>query len=165
MMEKTGRPLNLIRYASENGIAKKEKLRFTPRLKVYSSVLVLILAAITTMLVSRKPVSGTVMRTPGMLYQEQGADSLSNLYRIKLMNKTGQDIPLQLKIEDGDGIITMVGNPIIHVKAGAQGEGTFFIILPKQAIHKRKSTIHIGVYDDKNSRITGLSTTFLGPVM
>lgn len=164
MMEKTGRPINLIRYASENGIAQKKKLRFTPRLKIYSSILILLLCAITTMLVSRKPVSGTVMRTPGMLFQEQGPDSLSNLYRIKLVNKTGNDIPLHLKVEDMNGSITMVGSPIIHVKAGAQGEGTFFIVLPKKMIYQRKSTIHIGIYDDKHTRITGLSTTFLGPV-
>lgn len=30
MMEQTGRPKGLIRYASENGIASKQKLRFTP---------------------------------------------------------------------------------------------------------------------------------------
>ncbi|RFS23450.1 cytochrome c oxidase accessory protein CcoG [Chitinophaga silvatica] len=164
MMAKTGRPINLIRYASENGIAQKKKLRFSPRLKVYSSVLILLLGAIVTMLVSRKPVSGTIMRTPGMLYQEQGIDSLSNLYRIKLVNKTGNDIPLHLKVEEMAGAITMVGNPIIHVKAGEQGEGTFFIILPKKMIHQRKSTIHVGIYDDRNNRISGLSTTFLGPV-
>ncbi|MDQ0105397.1 cytochrome c oxidase accessory protein FixG [Chitinophaga terrae (ex Kim and Jung 2007)] len=164
MMEKTGRPKGLIRYASENNIATGEKLRFTPRLKVYSTVLVLLLAAIVSMLVSRKPVSGTVMRAPGILYQEQGPDSLSNLYRIKLVNKTAHDIPLRLKVEEAGGVISMIGNSVIHVKAGGQGEGTFFVVLPKTALHQRKSTVHIGIYDDKNKRISLLSTTFLGPV-
>jgi polyferredoxin len=70
MMEKTGRPLDLIRYASENGIANKQPLRFTPRLKLYSAVLLVLLTAISWMLASREPVSGTVIRTAGMLYQE-----------------------------------------------------------------------------------------------
>lgn len=163
MMEQTGRPKGLIRYASENGIASKQKLRFTPRLKVYSAVLVVLLTAISFMLGSRKPVSGTIMRTAGMLYQERGTDSLSNLYRIKLLNKTSRDIPLGLKLEDESGVVSMIGHAVIHVKAEGQGEGTFFIVLPKTSVHQRKSTLYIGLYEH-NERITRLRTTFLGPV-
>lgn len=163
MMEQTGRPKGLIRYASENGIAQKKKLRFTPRLRVYTSVLTLLLIAIGAMLGSRKPVSGTIMRTAGMLYQERGTDSLTNLYRIKLINKTTKDIPLELRLEDEAGVISMAGNTLIHVKAEGQGEGTFFVVLPKTAVHKRKSTLYIGLYEN-NERITRLRTTFLGPV-
>ena len=42
MMEKVNLPKGLIGYASENGIAKREKLKITPRIIAYSSVLVLI---------------------------------------------------------------------------------------------------------------------------
>lgn len=163
MMEQTGRPKGLIRYASENGIAEGKKIRFSARMKVYASVLALLLAAITFMLTSRKPVSGTIMRTAGMLYQERGTDSVSNLYRIKLINKTNADIPLELKLEDEAGNITMVGQPVIHVRAEGQGEGTFFVVLPKTALHQRKSTLYIGLYEH-NRKITRLRTTFLGPI-
>lgn len=163
MMEQTGRPKGLIRYASENGIASKQKLRFTPRLKVYSAVLAILLTAISFMLGSRKPVSGTIMRTAGMLYQERGADSLSNLYRIKLVNKTGRDIPVELKLEDESGVVSMIGNAVIHVKAEGQGEGTFFIVLPKVSVHQRKSALYVGLYE-KEERISRIRTTFLGPV-
>jgi cytochrome c oxidase accessory protein FixG len=163
MMEQTNRPKGLIRYASENGIAQQQKLRFTPRLKVYSTVLVLLLTVISFMLGSRKPVSGTIMRTAGMLYQERGTDSISNLYRIKLVNKTGKDIPLELKLEDANGVVAMIGNGVIHVKAEGQGEGTFFIVLPKTMVHQRKSTLYVGLYEH-NEKITRLRTTFLGPV-
>ncbi|WP_143309366.1 cytochrome c oxidase accessory protein CcoG [Chitinophaga vietnamensis] len=162
MMEKTGRPKGLIRYASENGIANKEPLRFTPRLRIYSAILTILLGAITFMLISRKPVSGTIMRTTGMLYQERGHDSVSNLYRIKLINKTAADIPLTLRLENTPGHIEIAGKPLIHVKAEGQGEGTFFIILPKNAIQHRKSSLTVGIYQH-NNRIAGLPTTFLGP--
>ncbi|MCF6401826.1 cytochrome c oxidase accessory protein CcoG [Chitinophaga filiformis] len=162
MMEKTGRPLHLIRYASENGIANKQPLRFTTRLKLYSSVLVILLTAITWMLVSRKPVSGTIIRTAGMLYQERGADSISNLYRIKLVNKTASDIPLRLRLEDAPGKIELLGHQQIVVKGEQQGEGIFFVILPRTAIKKRKTTLHITLYaGDKKAGTIG--TTFLGP--
>ncbi|WP_160712151.1 cytochrome c oxidase accessory protein CcoG [Chitinophaga solisilvae] len=163
MMEKTGRPKGLIRYASENGIAKKEPFHFTTRLKIYAGILTLLLGIITFMLMSRKPVSGTVMRTAGMLYQERGTDSLTNLYRIKLINKTTTPIPLVLKLEDEAGKIEMVGHSTITVKAEGQGEGAFFIVMPRNALHNRKSALQIGIYQD-NKRIAGMRTTFLGPV-
>nr|WP_295877480.1 cytochrome c oxidase accessory protein CcoG [uncultured Chitinophaga sp.] len=163
MMDKTGRARGLIRYASENGIARKAPLRFTPRLRIYTGILTLLLGAIVFMLASRKPVSGTIMRTAGMLYQERGADSISNLYRIKLINKTTGEIPLQLKLEDEPGHVEVVGKSTITVKAEGQGEGTFFIIVPKAALRNRKSTLYIGLYEGDN-RLLRMRTTFLGPV-
>jgi cytochrome c oxidase accessory protein FixG len=162
MMEKTGRPLDLIRYASENGIANKQPLRFTPRLKLYSAVLLVLLTAISWMLASREPVSGTIIRTAGMLYQERGVDSISNLYRIKLVNKTAADIPLSIRLEDAPGRIELLGHQQIQVRGEQQGEGIFFIILPRNAIKKRKTALHIALYTGDKKAGT-ISTTFLGP--
>jgi polyferredoxin len=163
MMEKTGRPLDLIRYASENGIAANKPLRFTPRTKVYSALLLVILSAISWMLLSRQPVSGTVMRTAGMLYQERGLDSITNLYRIKLVNKTTGNILLSLKLEDAPGTIELLGQQIILVKAEDQGEGTFFVVLPRTSIKNRKTILHIALYTG-NKKTGSIKTTFLGPV-
>lgn len=162
MMEKTGRAKGLIRYASENGIAEKKPLRFTGRMRVYSMVLVLITGAITFLLISRKPVSGTIIRTTGMLYQERGTDSISNLYRIKLVNKTTADVPLTLRLEDGSGKVEMIGHSPIHIKAEGQGEGTFFIVLPRSDIEKRKTKLTIGLYEG-DRQLVEKQTTFLGP--
>jgi cytochrome c oxidase accessory protein FixG len=162
IMEKVGYPKGLIRFASENGIATKKPLRFTPRMKVYSFVLLLLTTAVTFMLISRKPVSGTIIRTAGMLYQERGTDSISNLYRIKLVNKTTAAVQLSLKLEDAGGLVEIIGNPHIQVKAEGQGEGTFFIVLPRKDIHKRKSSVTIGLYEGKK-QVGSKKTTFLGP--
>ncbi|HEU4553722.1 MAG TPA: cytochrome c oxidase accessory protein CcoG [Chitinophaga sp.] len=163
MMQKTGLPEGLIRYASENGIAQRQPLRFTGRLKTYSIVLLLIISGITYLLASRTPVSGTIIRTAGMLYQEKGADSISNLYRIKLVNKTIAPVQLRLALNGTLGQIIMIGKPQISIKPGEQGEGTFFIVLPRTAITKRKSTLRVTLYaGNKSSGV--LKTTFLGPV-
>lgn len=163
IMQKLQRAEGLIRYASENGIAKKQPLRFTPRLKVYSLILLLITGAIVWMLASRQPVTGTIIRTAGMLYQEKGKDSISNLYRIKLVNKTTAGVPLTLRLEEMAGHIELIGSAVIRVKPEAQGEGTFFVVLPRAAIHERKSVVKIGLYEGAR-RIGVQKTTFLGPV-
>lgn len=163
MMEKVGRPLDLIRYASENGITNKEPLRYTLRMKMYTgllSILVLILAAL---LISRKEVDATVMRTPGMLYQERGTDSITNLYTIKVANKTVRNIPLVLKLEGGSGNIQPIGGPAIPIKKEEEGSGNFFIVLPKLAIHQRKTSLRIGIYEG-SKKIDEVRTNFLGPL-
>lgn len=162
MMEKTGKPKGLIRYASENGIAKGEKLRLNSRIIAYSCVLTALIGILVILLVTRKDVDATILRTPGMLFQEQGRDHISNLYTIRLINKSHKDVPLTLKLESGQGKIQLVGKKIKVPKA-SRAETAFFIILPREKIKKRKTKLYIGIYNG-NKRLQTVSTTFLGPL-
>ncbi|MBO9631885.1 MAG: cytochrome c oxidase accessory protein CcoG [Chitinophagaceae bacterium] len=163
IMDKINLPLGLIRYASENGIEKREKLQYTGRMKLYTVLLGVLVTVLAFLLVTRKDVDSTIMRTPGMLYQERGTDSVSNLYNIKVANKTSNAIPLQLKLEGISGSIEIIGQHAIQVKEQGEGSGSFFIILPRNIIHERKTTLRIGIYSD-NKKIDMISTNFLGPV-
>jgi cytochrome c oxidase accessory protein FixG len=160
MMESVGFKKGLIRYASENGIANHEKLHYTRRMKMYTGLLIVLVGLLTTLLLSQKDVKATVMRTPGLLFQEKGTDSISNLYNIKVVNKTMNDIPLTVKLENENGTVQLIGNTI-HVKKEGQGAGSFFIILPKQTIKQRKTVLHVGLYEG-DKKITVVKTNFLG---
>jgi len=162
MMDKVGRPLDLIRYASEAGIEKGEKLHYSTRMKLYTGLLGLLVIVLSALLVTRKDIDATVLRTPGMLYQERGADSLSNLYNIQVANKTVHNIPLTLKIENGAGRIEIVGAKAIPVKKEDESTGTFFVVLPKNMVHERKTTLRIGLYEG-GRKIDEKKTSFLGP--
>lgn len=162
MMESVGFKKGLIRYASENGIENHEKLRYTRRMRMYTLLLVVLLSLLTALLLSQKDVKATVMRTPGLLYQEKGTDSVSNLYNIKVMNKTVNDIPLTVKLEDGNGTVQMIGD-FIHVHSDGQGAGSFFITLPNKRITERKTILNVGLYNG-DKKIDVIKTSFLGPV-
>ncbi|UKJ05924.1 cytochrome c oxidase accessory protein CcoG [Solitalea lacus] len=164
IMDKVGLPRGLIRFASENNIANKEKFRLTPRIKAYSAVLVLLVGAMVAMLATRKDLSTTITRVGGMLYQKQPNNRVSNLYNIKILNKTRHQLPIQLKIEN-DGInaeIKMVGKSLV-VKAEETENSTFFIILPQSAINKRKTSLRVGIYNG-NKKLETINTSFLGPL-
>lgn len=163
MMEKTGRAPDLIRYASENGISMNEPLRYTLRMKLYTGLLFILVMILSALLLSRKDVDATIMRTPGMLFQERGRDSVSNLYTIKIANKTIRQIPLRLKLEDAGGQIEVIGGETIPVKKEEEGAGNFFVILPRQWIRDRKTSIRLGLYEG-NKKIDEIRTNFLGPV-
>lgn len=163
MMASIGRPKGLIRYASENGIARGEKIKYTTRMKMYSALLCLLLVILGTLLATRKDVDATVMRTPGMLYQERGKDSLTNLYNIKIANKTVDDIPLSIKLENIEGHVEVIGGKTIPLKKEEEGSGSFFVVLPVDQVHQRKTEIQLGLYEGKR-RIDVIKTNFLGPV-
>jgi cytochrome c oxidase accessory protein FixG len=162
MMDAVDRPRGLVRYASENNISDGSKLRFTGRMKLYSLLLLVLAGILTTLLVTRKDIGASIIRAPGILYQERGADSISNLYTIKIVNKTLKDIPLTLKVESAPGRIVEADQQDILVKKEAQGKASFFIILPRNYISKRKTEVAVGLYEG-DRKIMNVKTNFMGP--
>lgn len=162
MMEKVGRSKGLIRYASENGLEKGERLKVTPRILAYSGVLLGLISFLVVLLATRKDVDATVLRTPGMLYQQQENNMISNLYNIKMINKTHKDVPVTLKLEGGEGLIKMVGRDVVLGKE-SKTESEFFIYLPKASIKERKTILKLALYSGEK-KIQTLKTSFLGPI-
>jgi cytochrome c oxidase accessory protein FixG len=162
MMDSVKRPLGLIRYDSERGIAEKKRLRFTTRMKAYSVVLLILISLEVFLLSTRSDYDATVLRAKGMLYQQQPNDQISNLYTIKLVNKTRDSMPVELKIENMDARIEVIGKSL-GVKKEDISQGEFFVYLNKSDIKSRKTKLVIGVYTN-NKKIKTLKTNFLGPV-
>jgi polyferredoxin len=160
-MDKVGLPRGLVRYASENQIADNKPFRYTGRMKAYSFVLLLLIAGLTTLLLTRNDVDVTLLRARGQLFQEVGKDSLSNLYQMNMVNKTHKEIQVSLKVEGIPGVIKLVGAHQLITPAEGQAESTFFIVLPKSAITRRDMDLKIGDYIG-NKRIRTVKTGFLG---
>lgn len=162
VMTKLKRPTNLIRYASENEIKEGKKFRWTARMKAYSVVLLLLIGVLVTLLVTRTDVDATVLRAGGQLFQEPDSTHVSNLYTVKVINKTREDLPISFRIENGDGTIEMVGKPLAVGKE-SKSETTFFIIRDRENIAERKTKVQISVWSG-DKKLQTVKTTFLGPV-
>lgn len=163
MMESVGLEKGLIRYDSENGIKNKVKLAFTNRMKAYSAVLLVLIGIETTLLVTRSDFDATILRAKGMLYQEQPNNQLSNLFTIKLVNKTREELPVDLKVENfKDYKVQLVGKDI-RVKPEGITNGEFFVYLNKSDLKERKVKLEIGVYSN-GKKIKTVKTNFLGPI-
>ena len=162
-MEKIRKPKGLIRYASENTIASGDSLHYTTRMKIYTGLCLLVLTILSVILFTRNDIDATIMRTPGILYQERGADSISNLYNIKLVNKTVEPIQLTIQLEGHDGKVEIIGKPYIQVDKEGQGTGSFFVEIPKTRIHSRKTKLTLQLFEG-TKLVCSLPTNFLGPV-
>jgi len=164
IMDKIGKPKGLIRYASENSIESGEALKYTVRMKMYTLLLFVVVSILSFLLLTRKDVDVTIMHTPGIMYQEIGTDSISNLYNLKAINKTLQNVPLTIKLENGIGRIQTIGFSYINVVKEGQGSGSFFVVLPKTVIKERSTHIVLGLYQG-DKKIATAKTNFLGPIV
>jgi cytochrome c oxidase accessory protein FixG len=163
VMSKVGLPKGLIRYASEDGIAKKQPLKFTLRIAAYSLLLFVLLAGLSFGIATRSDTETTILRTPGLLYQKQPDGTISNLYNYKIINKTTKSFPLTFKLISDDGELVMVGNTDIEAVNESITEGEFFIKIDASQIEKRKTKLKIAVYSG-DERIEVVKTNFMGPV-
>lgn len=161
VMDKVGRPRGLIRYDSYNGIVEKRRRIFTPRVIAYSIFLALLLGLNFAFLGSRTEVETLILRTPGLLFQKVDDDHVSNLYNYEVINKTNQDLPIELRLAREDGEIKLVGQPPV-AKAGEVAKGAMFIVMPNDKVSGRKNTLHVEVYSN-GKLIDKTKTNFFAP--
>lgn len=162
VMDKIGRPRGLIRYASLNGIERGEPLRITPRLAGYAAVLTALIALFLYLLFTRTDVQTTLLRAPGALFQQMPNGRISNLYTLKLVNKTRRDIPITLRLENSPGEIRVMGRQNIVVPAERLFETSALIELDPADLAGGNRPLSIGVYSGDNL-IESLDTIFVGP--
>ena len=162
VMRKTGAPPGLIRYASLNGIERGEGLKVTPRLIGYSVVLVVLAVILGVLLLNRSDAEATLLRAPGSLFQQMPDGRYSNLYTVRLINKTNRDLPVDLRLESPSGRLTVMGSGTLSVPAQKLTENSVLIELDLSAMKSGTTPVVIGVYSN-NKKMQTLKTAFVGP--
>ncbi len=161
IMEFTGKPPGLIRFDPEEGIRNGHKTVWNARNKAYSVVLVILFSLFIYTLLSRPVVETTILRTPGLLFQENSDNTISNVYNIKIVNKTHDEMPLEIRVLSHNGEIKMAGNKM-DVKDQAIFESTFILFIPKEELQSDKTEVEFGIYSN-NKLVETYKTTFVGP--
>ena len=163
IMEKVDLPKGLIRYASEDSIEKKTKFKFTPRLKGYTAVLVILIGVFIGMLFLRNDLEANILRLPGQLFEHKEGNIISNVYTYKLVNKTIKDInDVNFKLLSHKGTISLVSHEAFIVPAQELAEGTLFIEINNSALKSDKDKVKIGIYSG-SELIETTTTAFMAP--
>jgi len=161
VMERVHKPKGLIRYASERSIAEGTKLKFNIRILFYSVVLSGLLILIGYLFSIRTDIESTILRMPGSMYQEYDSLHYSNIYTIRLINKTRRDLPVELLIDEKDGFIKMMGGPLMVAK-GQVGKATFLLVMEKSMVTKSLTEIEFKVMSN-GREMDEIEATFVGP--
>ena len=166
VMHRMSLPTGLIRYASQAEIALGVKKRFSSRSIAYAIILGVLLSTLAYLLITRKPIEVTVLRTPGMLHQQQADKQISNMYNFEVVNKTFNTQVVTLKITKPQGaILKMVDRESAAFKLGEDDimNGSFFIIIPQNLIKQNNTKAEIAVYCN-GELINMLGSNFVAPI-
>ena len=161
VMARVGRPKGLIRYASLNGIERGERLKLTPRLIGYTAVLVGLATLLAFLVFTRSDVQTTLLRAQGALFQKMPDGHFSNLYTVRVVNKTSREIPLELKLESPPGDLQVLGREI-NVLPGSHVETSVLVDLDPNVMKSGTTPVVVGVYS-QGRKIESLKTAFIGP--
>ena len=162
MMDKTGLEQGLIRLDSENAIADHTKKRVTIKTKAYSAVLILLVGFIIFLFTLRGNMEASILRTPGMLFQETEGGYITNLYNVKVINKSNKELNLTFELKGHKGSVEMVGTTILHVEKGESNQQAFFVKIHADDLLLKKTEIVVGVYEN-GVLLEEDETNFLGP--
>ncbi len=163
IMDSIGKPRGLIRYASEEEITKKAKFKFTPRMKGYAAILLILVGILTGMLFLRGELEANILRLPGQLYERKENNIISNVYTYKLLNKTSEDIEeVSFRLMSHKGEIKMVSRDVFGVPSEKQLGGTFFVEINASALEASDNELKIGIYSGEKL-IETTSVQFMGP--
>jgi cytochrome c oxidase accessory protein FixG len=164
VMVKIHKPKGLIRFASFNSISNGKMKLFTPRVAGYGVVLIALLSLLGFFIFTRADIEMTVLKAPGTLYAKTDDGQITNLYNIEFINKTFDDVPLDLKIESPSGATFMrVGGPDIIVPKEGILKGLYMVKIPPELITSTKTIVQLGVYEN-GKQIISNKIKFIGPL-
>ncbi|VAW39896.1 Type cbb3 cytochrome oxidase biogenesis protein CcoG, involved in Cu oxidation [hydrothermal vent metagenome] len=87
IMLKSGQPPGLISFTTENELLGKKTHVLRPRIIVYGLVLSIMVGLFTYTLVNRKDIAVDIIRDRNSFYRIIDAQTLENIYTLKIMNK------------------------------------------------------------------------------
>ena len=161
VMNNVGKEKGLIRYASEKEISTGVKTGFSTRIIAYSLVLLGLLVFFVSMLFTRADVEAVILRTPGVLYQNAGTDSISNLYNIKAVNKTRQERTISVKLEGLKGDVKIIGGDMV-VPGEGKIESVLFVKFAKKDIKQKHFKFKLNIVSE-GEVIDKSKVTFISP--
>ncbi len=162
VMDRVKLPRGLIRITSERSIREGIPHRLNWRAYAYSVVLVLLTGFFLYLLLSRAPVEATILRTPGTIFQRFDSAQISNLYNLRVVNKSREDQVIRIEELSAGGMVKLAGGAdSLLVKKEASLEALFFLLLPETDADFASKEVVFRIY--ANGRpVQDFTTTFVG---
>ncbi|HEX6735479.1 MAG TPA: cytochrome c oxidase accessory protein CcoG [Azonexus sp.] len=158
VMDKVGLPRGLIRYTTENALARHFSSKdvishiLRPRILVYSVILAAITVAAAWSLAVRVPLKVDVIRDRFTLAREADDGRIENIYNLKIMNTTETPKRYVLSV-DGLAGAEIAGDRLVAVDSAENHEVTVVVRVPPESGSRGASTIHFAVTAEGDENI------------
>lgn len=166
IMDKINKPRGLIRFDSENNIAHGKKQIWTARVKAYVAILTVLLGIFGYLVFSRAQVETIFLRMPGQPYHKVDANTFSNAYNFKLLNKTPDERSYRFELlsPKGGELEKAGAAPEISVSGSDLAEGAVIIRLKRHMLEGTSTEVEIGLYEGEKL-VETIETSFKGPLV
>jgi cytochrome c oxidase accessory protein FixG len=158
VMDKVGLPRGLIRYTTENALAKHLSAQeivahiLRPRILLYTAILGLIVFASAWSLATRVPLKVDIIRDRSMLAREADDGRIENVFNMKIMNTTEEPKRYVLAVDGMNGI-EIEGLQTVNVASAENHEITVVVRVPPEAGKAGANTIYFEVKSIDNEQI------------
>lgn len=164
VMEKVGFPKGLIRYSSHSAVEQGKQRVFTPRIAGYSAVLTALIALLGYLIFTRADVEMTVLKAPGTLYTKTDDGAISNVYNIEFVNKTFEDIPVDIRVESPPtATLLKIGPGPLVIPREGMVKNLFIVKIPESDMTGIKTSIVLSAYRN-GEKIESAKARFAGPI-
>ncbi|MFZ4411667.1 MAG: cytochrome c oxidase accessory protein CcoG [Bacteroidales bacterium] len=162
VMRKIKKPGNLIRFDSFFGIETGKNSIANARTYAYSAVLLILIFVLGFTVSKRSPLDVSIIRMQGTMCQEIDSVTVSNIYIVKILNKTNATKHITIKLMDLDYGILQFTSDISKLEEDKTTQTVLMIKLPKQKLTARSTDLKIGVFE-ANTLISTTAINFIGP--
>ena len=158
VMDKIKLPRGLIRYSTENALARHYSAReigahlMRPRTLAYLALLLVIVAAAAWSLATRIPLKVDVIRDRATLYREADDERIENVYRLHIMNTGEKARRYAISVGGIDGI-AVVGDPVAEVPAASNKDFIVVASVKDGAAPKGSNKIVFDVRDSDDAAV------------
>jgi len=153
IMEKVGRPKGLIRYASLDELeGKKTKpMLKRGRVWVYSTILLLAISGIVYGLSSLNAIELKVLHERAPLFVTMKDGSIQNKYTLKVLNKTTEDINVEVSVSGPEGLKLIGADNGITARNGFVSPEIVFVRVPRKDLKADQEPIWFHVEGTRSS--------------
>ncbi len=162
VMKKIKKPGNLIRFDSFHGIETGKRSIANARTYAYTAVLIILIFILAFTISKRSSIDISVIRMQGTMYQEIDSVTVSNIYNMKIINKTNMTKHISFKLEDMQGGKLEFSNDISNLEKEKTSQTVLMIKIPKQELKGKTTNLTIGVYEE-NILLSTATINFIGP--
>ncbi|MCL2021873.1 MAG: cytochrome c oxidase accessory protein CcoG [Betaproteobacteria bacterium] len=158
VMDKLRMPRGLIRYTSENALAKKYGRSdllshiIRPRIILYSLILVLIVGVTAWSIANRVPLRVNIIRDRSVMAREASDGRIENLYILKVMNITEAPRSFTLGVRGIEGI-EIANETKVNASAAENREVTVKVRVPYGAVEQGSHPVFFDVVADDDPAV------------
>lgn len=162
VMDRIRKPKNLIRFDSVQGVENGIRSVLNARTYAYSAVLIILIIVLSVTVSNRKPIETSILRVSGSLYQQVDSLTYSNLFLVKIINKTQSDKELKIRLISPESGRLKLTTGQSTLKKQEILESVLIVELNRQFMTGNSTPVRLGIFEGE-TLLQEYSTNFLGP--